>query len=447
MTAAAPAPAGTPTLGTPVVDPAAFLLDETVKGMPPGVAPFPIGEIARRRWNLLAEDLPLPLAVLKRSALDHNLDWMARFVGDAGAVLAPHGKTTMAPGLFREQVEHGSWAITVGTIHQAIVARRHGIRRVLLANQLIGRQAIRGALDMLREDPGFELLALVDSLASVEMLAKAAAAAPVGRPVPVLLEIGYAGGRTGCRDADTALAVARAVKAAEPYLALRGIEGFEGLVSGRTIDEAADQVRAFLERMVAMAAATDAGGLFAPGPIILSAGGSAFYDIVVDRFRRAGLDREVLLVSRSGCYITHDSLMYRDFFAAVRGRAPLVDRLGPGLQPALEVWAYVQSRPETGKVVLTMGQRDVGVSGGLPQAMCWYRPGAGGQPAALSGDHVVTGLNDQHCHMTVPADSPLAVGDMVGFGVSHPCVTFDKWQVLPVVDDGYTVVGAYRTFF
>lgn len=136
--------------------------------------------------------------------------------------------------------------------------------------------------------------------------------------------------------------------------------------------------------MVAMAAATEAGGLFADGPIILSAGGSAFYDIVVDRFRRAGLHREVLLVSRSGCYVSHDSLMYRDFFAAVRGRAPLVDRLGPGLRPAMEVWAYVQSRPEPGKVILTMGQRDVGVTGGLPQAQSWYRPGADGAPGSLA---------------------------------------------------------------
>ncbi|ROP99520.1 D-serine dehydratase [Stella humosa] len=441
MTAAASA------LIPPLGDPAAFVLDETVKGMPPGVAPFPIGAIGEKGWNLLAEDLPLPLAVLKRSALDHNLDWMARFVGDAGAVLAPHGKTTMAPGLFREQVEHGAWAITVGTIHQAIVARRNGVRRVLLANQLIGRQAVRGALDMLRQDPGFELLALVDSVASVELLAKAAAADPIGRPLPLLLEMGYAGGRTGCRNAETALAVARAVKAAEPYLELRGVEGFEGLVAGKTIEECADQVHAFLRRMVAMAAATEAGGLFADGPIILSAGGSAFYDIVVDRFRRAGLHREVLLVSRSGCYVSHDSLMYRDFFAAVRGRAPLVDRLGPGLRPAMEVWAYVQSRPEPGKVILTMGQRDVGVTGGLPQAQSWYRPGADGAPGELGPEHAVTGLNDQHCHMTVPVGSPLQVGDLVGFGVSHPCVTFDKWQVLPVVDDAYQVVGAYRTFF
>jgi D-serine dehydratase len=36
---------------------------------------------------------------------------------------------------------------------------------------------------------------------------------------------------------------------------------------------------------------------------------------------------------------------------------------------------------------------------------------------------------------------------MVAFGISHPCLTFDKWQVLPVVDDDYGIVAAVRTFF
>jgi D-serine dehydratase len=49
--------------------------------------------------------------------------------------------------------------------------------------------------------------------------------------------------------------------------------------------------------------------------------------------------------------------------------------------------------------------------------------------------------------LTVPVDSPLQVGDMVTFGIGHPCLTFDKWQVLLVVDDDYNVIGAVRTFF
>ena len=60
---------------------------------------------------------------------------------------------------------------------------------------------------------------------------------------------------------------------------------------------------------------------------------------------------------------------------------------------------------------------------------------------------MVEALNDQHCHMAVPADSPLAVGDMTGFGIGHPCTTFDKWALLMVVDEEYRVTGAVRTFF
>ncbi|HTV38428.1 MAG TPA: amino acid aldolase, partial [Xanthobacteraceae bacterium] len=190
--------------------------------------------------------------------------------------------------------------------------------------------------------------------------------------------------------------------------------------------------------------------LFAPDRIIISAGGSAFYDLVVERFGKAGIAREVLVVTRSGCYLTHDSKMYRDAFAEIRKRAPALDNLGPGLMPALEVWAYVQSRPEPTKAILTVGKRDISYDVDLPVPIKWVRPCAGIDARAVTEigpGHVVTGLNDQHCHLAVPGDSPLAVGDMVAFGISHPCTTFDKWQVIPLVDDDYTVVSAIRTFF
>ena len=49
--------------------------------------------------------------------------------------------------------------------------------------------------------------------------------------------------------------------------------------------------------------------------------------------------------------------------------------------------------------------------------------------------------------MTVPASAPFRVGDMVACGISHPCTTFDKWRLLFIVDDDYTVTSAIRTFF
>jgi D-serine dehydratase len=422
-------------------------VDQRIKGMPGGLEPLALKAIGAQGWNLLREDLLLPAAVLRQSALAANRRWMQAFLQHSGAVIAPHGKTTMSPQLFDAQLADGAWAITVATVHQLQVARAYGVKRVVLANQLVGRQAIRYVLEELARDPGFDLYCLVDSVEGVAQLARAASTARLGRPLQLLLEGGYRGGRTGCRDRASALAVARAVAVAAPALALRGVEGFEGLFPGSAEAKAA-AVAGLLDFLVEIALAVEREHLFAEGPLLLSAGGSAFYDMVVARFARAGLTREVRVVTRSGCYLTHDSGLYAHAFDDLLQRSPDLARLNAGPEAALEVWAYVQSRPEPGKVLLTMGKRDVSYDE-MPVALRWFRPGGGfgTAPVALQAGHVVTGLNDQHCHMTVPTNSPLAVGDMVAFGISHPCLTFDKWQVIPVVDDVYNVVGAIRTFF
>ena len=424
---------------------AAYMLDHKTKGMPGGIAPFPMAEIAAKGWNVLREDLPLPLAVLKKSAMDHNAAWMRDFVARSGAVIAPHGKTTMAPQLFGQQMDDGAWAITVATAHQIAVARDFGFQRIILANQLIGKQMTRYVLEELKRDPGLDFYCIVDSEVNVASLAAAAREANIGRPLQVFLEGGWKDGRTGVRDLETGLRVARAVKAASPYLSLKGVEGFEGLTpADRGAAEA--QVRTFLDFLVSLAQGCEAENLFAPGEVILTAGGSAFYDMVLARFTHAGLRSPTRIITRSGCYITHDSTSYRRFFSNIVDRTPEAAQ-GGGLLSAIEVWAYVQSRPQPDKVLLTAGARDIGTEP-KPAAETWFRPGSNmTRPEPVPPGHVVTGHNDQHTHLTVPTDSPLQVGDMVSFGIGHPCLTFDKWQVLLVVDDDYNVVGAVRTFF
>jgi D-serine dehydratase len=417
-------------------------IDELVKGMPAAAASVPIGAVAEQGWNLLREDLSLPVAVLRRSALERNAQWMRAFCDATGVIMAPHGKTTMSPQLFRDQLDAGAWAITVATLQQLRVCRHFGHRRVVMANQLIGRQAIDYVASELRRDEGFEFYCLVDSVRGVEILAEALTRNPAGRPINVLVEGGISGGRTGCRSVDEAVAVGRAVRNASTHLALRGVEGFEGL----NIDTGDADLQAFLMYLVSIAESLARADLFAEGPVLLSAGGSAFFDLVADAFHGADLGRPVQVLTRSGSYVSLDTAMYARAIERVLRRKPMLADLGLAPINALEVWAYVQSRPEPTKVLLTAGKRDLSYDVGLPVPLTWYRPGQdGAQP--VPDEHMIVGLNDQHAHMTVPADSPLQVGDLIGLGVSHPCTTFDKWQVLFVVEDNYDVVGAVRTFF
>jgi D-serine deaminase-like pyridoxal phosphate-dependent protein len=420
-------------------------VEPTTKGWPALAGALPLGEVGRQGWNLLRQDLPLPVAVLKRSALGHNGRWMRRFLEHFDVRLCPHGKTTMAPQLFARQLADGAWGITVATVQQLMVCRRFDVPRVLMANQLIGRQAIRQVIAALEADPSFEFLCVVDSLAGVSALRRELADHPLGRPFEVLLEGGVAGGRTGCRSPHEALAVARAVASA-PELALVGIEGFEDVMGG-VVAEAEPRIEAFLGYLVDLARACAEQKLFAPGPVILSAGGSKYFDRVTSAFRGADLGRAVEIVLRSGCYLSHDSKIYTDAFARLSGRTPEVQQLGEGLKPALELWAAVQSTPEPGLAIATMGKRDVSHDVHLPLPRQWYRPNLQTHPQDLGPGFEVIALYDQHACLRVPPDSPLRVGDLVSFGISHPCTTFDKWRLLYVVDDDYTVTEAIRTFF
>jgi D-serine dehydratase len=422
-------------------------LDHRVKGFPGSDRPTSIGGVGKRRWNVLKEDMPLPVAVLRDSALKHNSRWMRKFLEVTGAYFCPHGKTTMSPQLFERQIDDGSWGITVATAQQLQVARDYGVQRIIMANQLVGPQAIRYVLDEVKRDKNFDFYCLVDSVAGVRMLSKAAKARKVGRPLQVLLEGGYLGGRTGVRDMAAAVAVAEAVAKARPYLELRGVEGFEGLAKGPTPEARAEKVAAFLKFLCDVAVELGRRNLFGPGEVLLSAGGSAFYDMVVAAFKTAKVDRGVRIVVRSGCYLTHDEAHYGKMFADVLKRSPEARALGKGLRPALEVWAYVQSRPEPTRALVTMGQRDAGRDAGYPTPIKWLRPGKHRKPQPIPAGFALTDMNDQHGYLDMPADSPLRVGDMVGFGVSHPCTTFDKWQVLYLVDDDYNVIEAVRTFF
>ena len=116
------------------------------------------------------------------------------------------------------------------------------------------------------------------------------------------------------------------------------------------------------------------------------------------------------------------------------------------MRGALEVWGYVQSRPEPGLVVATLGKRDISRDIEPPKPLYWVRRGER-QVRALRGDASVINLNDQHAIMRIDEAHPLAIGDLVGLGCSHPCTTFDKWKMIFIVDDDYCVIDVIATCF
>jgi len=388
-------------------------------------------------WNLLREDLSLPSAVLYQDRLQNNLQWMQQFIAAYGVKLSPHGKTTMAPRLFTMQLNAGAWGITLATAHQTRVAYEHGVRRVLLANQLIGKGNME-IVSRLLCDPEFEFYSLVDSAEQVDQLG--AFFSKSGQRLRVLLELGVMGGRAGVRDEDQLRSVLDALSRWTDAIALCGIEIYEGVLDNET------SIRSFLRHAVTITRRLAAEKKFRRDPILLSGAGSAWYDIVAEEFSAAQFGSAVDIVLRPGCYLTHDIGSYRVSQARVLQQNPIAQRMNSKLLPALHVWAYVQSMPEVERAIIGMGKRDAAFDSGLPVPALHYRPGAVA-PQPTPEHWSISKMMDQHAYLSVAPGDDLRVGDMIGFDIAHPCLTFDKWRSLPVLNAEYDVIDLVQTYF
>jgi D-serine deaminase-like pyridoxal phosphate-dependent protein len=407
-------------------------LDWRFKAIPAQAHGLTAGDFAAARPRL--SGFGTPLLTLDATALEHNTAVVADWAVAAGVLLAPHGKTTMAPQLWRRQLEAGAWGITLANLPQLRVARAFGVSRVLLANTLVDRGGLAWIAGELDGDPAFTFVCWVDSARTVALMDEALRAAGAGRPVDVCVELGGPHGRTGVREEQEALRIAEAVRTS-PVLRLVGTGGYEGAFAHDDSAESFATVREWLRRLAALHARLP---YETPRPLI-TAGGSAYPDLVTEQL--AGLaDTDVVV--RSGAYIAHDDGFYRGI--SPFGRA---DRL-PGTRPlrsAMHGWARVVSRPEPELALLDAGKRDLSFDEGMPEPQ--RVRGAGPLTAAAE----ITKLNDQHAFLRGPGAAGTRIGDVIRLGPSHPCTALDKWTLIPVVEDADAadpvVVDLIRTWF
>ncbi|MCK8081128.1 amino acid deaminase [Vibrio sp. 1CM24A] len=387
-------------------------------------------------YRLVDEDISLPVAIIKQSALANNLNWMQSFADHHQVKLSPHGKTSMTPAFFRQQLENGAWGITVATPAQAEVAAMAGAKRIIMANQLVGKTNM-AIVEQLISEFDVDFYCCVDSSVNVQQLSQYFA--NTKQTLKVLIEFGVPGGRCGCRSPEEVLELAQTIQDT-PALSLAGIEVYEGVIHG---DNAEQDIRTFLKQALTSVESLASDGLIAGQPIITGAG-SAWYDVVAECLANL---TDYLAIIRPGCYAIHDTGIYLDAQSKVLQRAQANQgyacELGGDLESALEVWAYVISRPEPTKLVVGLGKRDVAFDAGLPIAERGYRNGEAISVKGLTA----TAVMDQHTFVETDGTCEIEVGDMIAFSTSHPCLTFDKWCYIAISDDDHQVTNWVETCF
>jgi D-serine deaminase-like pyridoxal phosphate-dependent protein len=381
-----------------------------------------------------------PLVVLDDDAMRSNVETMARWCRERGLEIMPHGKTTMAPTLWRRQLDAGALGITLATMGQVRTARSLGLDSIMLANAVVDEGALRYLAGELA-DPGFRFVCWADSPATVEAMERGLRRAGPARPVDVCVELGAAGGRTGARTVADGVVVAERI-AASDVLRLAGVAGYEGCLGHDRSAAVLAAVRAYLASMIELHRAV--AHLYDGGEVYVTAGGSAYFDLVAEAFADGAGREGTRFTLRSGAYIVHDDGFYRQispFDEAAAGPDT------PRFRVAMRGLARVVSQPEPGLALLDGGKRDFPFDEGLPIPRLCAADLAG--PWRALSDAEVSALNDQHSFLRVADAGATPVGSVVALGLSHPCTTFDKWRVLPVVESAASdvVVDLVRTYF
>ncbi|CAF3349555.1 unnamed protein product [Rotaria sp. Silwood1] len=392
------------------------------------------------KWNLLREDISLPAASLSSENVEHNLRWMQNFIEKYNVKFAPHGKTTMCPKLFHQQLNYGAWAITLATVQQVQLAYSAGVRRILMANQLVGKTNMSIIKQLLDNDPNFDFYCLIDSSTNIEQLGKFFNNEKQKR-LQVLLEIGVHNGRTGIRTDEDERNILNTLGQYQNSLALVGVELFEGVLNEE------QPIRLMLQRAVACLQRLINSNQLARSPPILSGAGSAWYDIVAEEFSKIGSTVDIIL--RPGCYLTHDRGIYQRAQTRILEQNSIVRDISKNdaLRPALQIWAYVQSIPEINRAIIGFGKRDAPFDAGYPIPALHYRS-EWSKPIEIDHNkYQITNMMDQHAFMSCPSDHNLIVGDIIAFDISHPCLTFDRWRKILLIDNSYTVIDILDTYF
>jgi D-serine dehydratase len=421
------------------------LLGSNFKGYPRTQAPRLRSEVGAAGWNVLAGDLPLPLAMLKREALEHNLAWMQSRVREWGIDLAPHGKTSMSPQLFQRQLNAGAWGLTFATVTQLAVGVAAGARRTLIANQVVSDEDLAGIQLLLSATAGLRIVFLVDSLAQLALIEDWAKRHPASVPFEVMIEIGVEGARTGCRTHEEAVTLATRLRASDA-VKLVGIETYEGQGATGVSEPDTAYANTLMDRVEAIARHCDTHKLFETDEVLVSAGGSAIFDLVAGRLKpalgspvRGLLALGLLRDARPWLLQAHGERGRRAPGLRMRrrpasrdgslGHGAIAPRAGPG--DSCGGQARHLLRPLDARAHRARGTRRA-------------------QAEAVPAGWKITALNDQHAYLrwdaSEEAEAP-AVGDRVGLGISHPCTTFDKWHWMPVVENDYRVSDAVAMHF
>ena len=339
-------------------------------------------------------DVDTPALLLDLDAFERNLDRMDQTLAGSKVRVRPHAKSHKCPEIALRQMAHGAVGVCCQKVSEAEAMVEGGVMNVLVSNEVVGAAKLARLAALARRA---RVSVCVDDARNIADLD--AAARNAGVKIDVLVEVNVGADRCGVPPGAPAVALARAV-ASSKNLRFAGLHAYQG---------AAQHVRKPADRQAAIAKAVDA--VRATTSLLQSAG------LKADLVTGAGTGTYPLEAG-SGVYneIQPGSYIFMD---ADYGRN--LDEAGQPVkvfEQSLFVWATVMSHSVPERAVVDAGLKALSVDSGMPLV------------ADLPGVEFLK-ASDEHGVLSLPAGTPIRVGDKVRLIPGHcdPTVNLYDWIV------------------
>ena len=412
-----------------------------------------IKNITKQKWNILNEDIQFPILTINESKFNKNIFSMKKYTDSNKVLLAPHSKTSMSPQLLSRIDKLGCWGFTVANNQQLSVLLQMGIKKIILANLITNDSNMYNFFELVKKyNKTSDVYICVDSKFGVNLLNKISFKYKFNINIKILIEVGLKNSRSGIRNIKSLKSLVNSINKLPMNFALSGVLFYEGASKTNNYFSSINNVKKSIAFAISSFDFLIQNNFIKDNEYILSGGGSEFFDLVVDAFNNYKSTKKVKFVIRPGSYIAYGDGYYTSALNKIDNRKKIIIKnktvkASSLFKPALELWSFVISQQDKGKAVLNFGKRDVSFDLGLPIPLAIYRNRKLFKKIDNTKNIKIYKLNDQHAFIKFNSKFNLKVGDLLKFGVSHPCITIDNWNTLYMIDNRNIITEAVKTIF
>ena len=425
-------------------------INSTIKGIP-FLKSKKVKKLKFEKLNILQENVQFPILSIDKKILINNIKIMNNFAKNNNAILAPHCKTFMSPQLIKHHFKE-TWGVTISNNQQLSSIIKLNIKNIIYGNLITNESNLIQYLNIIKKYKNISnIYYCIDSLFGLNLLIKLIKQNNYKFKIRILIELGFKNGRCGIRNLKNFKEILENLKNSPENIIVNGLFFYEGAINNKQIITITKKIKNIIKFTLVCHNELINNNIYKDKNNIITAGGSEYFDLVTSYFKKYNFKNNPKLILRPGSFIAYGHGHYENKISHLRKRN-LISKLSKKnnifFQPSITLWSHVISIKDKGIAIINFGKRDVSFDLGNPIPLNIYRNSKILKEFKnIPNNLKIFKLNDQHAFLKFNKNIKLNIGDLISFGVSHPCITFDKWRYFYIIDKKFYIIDIHKTFF